>query len=333
MSEKILEIQQRIAQLEIDRLTITQDDAALSQFDLQRKNQFLVTRIEQYINEFQATLLELQAEIEKCKEVEQALKQYQQQQQHTLAQEQELIELKSRFIGMASHELRTPLAVIASSAGILKEFGHTFDEEKRQRHLQCIQTYLKHTTQLLDDILLLNQAETGQLAFEPSLFNLTKFCQEIVQEWQLNAPEHQFQSIIPDAIFACIDQKLLRQILTHLFSNAVKFSAKQTTVMFQLEAENQIAVFKIQDQGIGIPLEDQANLFQAFHRARNVGVISGTGVGLSVVKKCTDLHGGQVLLFSEIGKGTTCILKIPFCSFNFEQRGHTEEEIHSRGLF
>ncbi|MGG6268968.1 sensor histidine kinase [Leptolyngbya sp. AN10] len=234
--------------------------------------------------------------------------------------EKEFIELKSRFISMTSHQLRTPLAVIASSAGILSNFGAQLDEQKRQKHLQCIQTYVKHATQLLDDILFLNKAEIGHLAFEPVPLPLVEFCQELIDEVQLSASEHTIRSSIPtqDTIefLTCgnqphLDKKLLRQIIVNLLSNAVKYSPECNLINFNLTIWRSMIVFTIEDQGIGISLSDQAHLFQPFHRGENVGAIAGTGLGLSIVKKCVELHQGEISVKSALDVGTLFTVMIP----------------------
>lgn len=240
--------------------------------------------------------------------------------QNALEKERELSDLKSRFISMTSHEFRTPLAVISSSAGILKDFGAKLNEEKKKQHLDRIQTYVKHTTTLLDDILLLNQVEVGKLAFNPNSLNLIQFCQVLVEELQLSTSDHQINFLIKvddDAQLnllnnANMDEKLLRQILINLLSNAIKYSPDGKDVIFELNFDNNSVIFTVIDQGIGIPKEEQEFLFESFHRAKNVGNIPGTGLGLSIVKKCVNLHGGNVSLSSIIDVGTTFTVVIPF---------------------
>jgi PAS domain S-box-containing protein len=237
-----------------------------------------------------------------------------------LKREQELNELKSRFISMTSHEFRTPLAVISSSAGILKEFGHKLDAEKIKKHLQCIITYVQHTTELLDDILLINKAETGNLSFEPTVLDLVTFCQQLTEEVQLTTEDHSimFSSHPHTEIIANFDQKLLRQILINLLSNAIKYSHHKTPVNFDLQMTKESIIFTVQDQGIGIPEKDQSQLFEPFHRATNVNSISGTGLGLSIVKKCVYLHNGKVNVVSKEGMGTKFTVIFPLPSFSCE---------------
>lgn len=238
-----------------------------------------------------------------------------------LAKEKELNDLKSRFISMTSHEFRTPLTVISSSAGILKHFSHKLDEEHKQKHLQCIETYIQHTTQLLDDILLINKAEAGKLAFEPTYINLVSFCETLVEELQLSSPNHTLvfsshylkSSSDESGHFSlvCMDKKLLRQILCNLLSNATKYSPESSFVQLNLFIDEKCATFQVKDEGIGIPLEEQPHLFESFFRASNVANIPGTGLGLSIVKKCVEVHEGEITMTSTVGIGTTFTVVLP----------------------
>jgi signal transduction histidine kinase len=110
-----------------------------------------------------------------------------------------------------------------------------------------------------------------------------------------------------------MDEKLLRQILANLLSNAIKYSPQGGSVYFDIACQQGAAIFRIQDEGIGIPTGDRSQLFHSFHRASNVGNISGTGLGLAIVKKSVDLHGGQIYVKSEVGVGTIFMVKIPLC--------------------
>jgi signal transduction histidine kinase len=107
------------------------------------------------------------------------------------------------------------------------------------------------------------------------------------------------------------DESLLRHILNNLLSNAIKYSPLGGTVRFQLIEQQKTVVFQIQDEGIGIPKEDQQRLFQPFHRASNVGKIPGTGLGLAIVKKCVETLNGEISVHSEVGVGTTFAVTLP----------------------
>lgn len=233
---------------------------------------------------------------------------------NALAREKELGELKSRFISMTSHEFRTPLSVISSSAGIMKTFNSKLTDEKRLTHLNTIETYVKHTTRLLDDILLLNRAEAGNIPFNSQQTNVVNYCQNLTQEMQTSTENHviNFTNHCPPETEAELDLKLLQQVLINLFSNAIKYSPDGGEIKFDLSAVEDKLIFQVQDSGIGIPEEDQKHLFESFHRATNVETIQGTGLGLVIVKKCVELHGGEISFTSELGRGTTFTVTIPF---------------------
>ncbi|HEY9845969.1 MAG TPA: HAMP domain-containing sensor histidine kinase, partial [Candidatus Caenarcaniphilales bacterium] len=220
--------------------------------------------------------------------------------------------LKSRFVTMTSHEFRTPLTTILSSAELLENYSYKWSEEKKLSHLYRIQAAVKHMTQLLNDVLLIGKAEAGRLEFKPAPLDLLKFCHDVVEEMQLSTRRHTVTfSNQGDCDTAWMDEKLLRHILSNLLSNAIKYSPQGGTVRFDLICQQGEATFHIQDQGIGIPRLEQAQLFDAFHRASNVGTISGTGLGLAIVKQSVDIYGGRISVASEAGAGTRFTVTLP----------------------
>lgn len=245
-----------------------------------------------------------------------------------LEKEKELNELKSRFVTMTSHEFRTPLSTILSSAEIIQKYGHKLREEQKLQQLQQIQFAVKNMTQLLNDVLIIGKTEAGKLEFQPIPLNLTQFCRALVEEIQIGTNAH---TIIfgceKESTKACMDEKLLRQILGNLLSNAIKYSSQGGDVLFDLVCTSEAAIFHIQDQGIGIPTTDQAQLFETFHRASNVGTISGTGLGLAIVKKSVDLHGGKIAFTSKVGVGTTFTITIPL---NYQIENNEKDPSHWR---
>jgi PAS domain S-box-containing protein len=239
-----------------------------------------------------------------------------------LQQERELSELKSNFIAIASHQFRTPLTTIASSAELLERYRDRFSHEKQQTHLSRIQTGVKQMTQLLDDVLLVGKASVGKLEFNPTPIDLVQFCEDLVEELQLsNKKQHIItfthhgncnQSVEGTTdLLPLLDEKYLRHIFDNLLSNAIKYSPNRGTVRFELTCFSDRAVFHVQDEGIGVPPDDLPRLFESFHRARNVGAIQGTGLGLAIVKQCVELHGGEILVESEVGIGTRFTVILP----------------------
>ncbi len=234
-----------------------------------------------------------------------------------LQRERELSELTSRFIYIASHEFRTPLTGILSSAEMLERFRHRYSQEEQLTHLHRIQTAVGQMTQLLDDVLLIGKAEAGRLEFNPTPVDLVQFCRDLVEVLQL-ADQNQHEVVFThqgnctkDRSFPLLDEKLLRQILSNLLSNGIKYSPTSSAVQFNLTCLNDQAIFQIQDEGIGIPPEDVPRLFETFHRASNVGQIKGTGLGLAIVKQCVDLLAGEISVESVVERGTTFTVTLP----------------------
>lgn len=233
--------------------------------------------------------------------------------QRTLAQEKELSELKLRFFSMVSHEFRTPLTIILGSAQLLAESSQQWTEEKKLKNLHRIQSSAKLMTQLLTDILTLTRAEAGKLECNPEIVELESFCLNLVEDIQFGSEtQHPIKFVnIGQCTHAKLDEKLLFSILSNLLSNAIKYSPQGGNIHFILSCEPEAAIFQIKDEGLGIPRESQQALYEPFHRCKNVGDIVGTGLGLTVVKKCLDLHRGQISVESEVGIGTTFTVKIP----------------------
>lgn len=235
-----------------------------------------------------------------------------------LEKEKELNELKSYFVSMVSHEFRNPLTAIIGFANFLKDYAQELPKEKHQEYLNQIEIGAQRMNTLLNDVLVIGQSQAGKLEFKPVLLDVEDFCRDLVQEIKLGSgTEHTIIfSSLSQFPKVYIDTNLLRQILTNLLSNAIKYSPKDSTVTFELEYHNKEVIFKITDKGIGISPEDQQQLFDSFHRGRNVGRISGTGLGLTIVKNAVDLHGGKIAVESEVGVGTISTVSIPLNRHN-----------------
>ncbi|MFN8549719.1 MAG: PAS domain S-box protein [Candidatus Eisenbacteria bacterium] len=230
-----------------------------------------------------------------------------------LARERELGELRSRFVSMTSHEFRTPLATILSSAELLDHYGEAWSPERRKSHLERIRQAVRGMTELLETILSYGRTDAARMAFQPQRVDVGEICRALLSDFQLTAgPEHTFALVGADApIEAELDEALLRQILNNLLSNAVKYSPRGGTVVLELTIDSEQVVLRVRDQGIGVPSEEQPRLFEEFHRASNVGSITGTGLGLPIVKRSVELHGGTIEVVSELGVGTEVIVALP----------------------
>jgi len=163
----------------------------------------------------------------------------------------------------------------------------------------------------------IGKPEAGKLKFEPRPLDLAPFCCVLVAQMQLmsNSSQHTITFVSRgNCSTARMDKKLLQPILTNLLENAVKYSPPGSTVNLELSCQDGDVIFLLKDAGIGIPDSDQQRLFEPFHRGSNVGNVPGTGLGLAVVKKLVDLHGGQIAVTSVVGVGTTFTVKLPLVS-------------------
>jgi PAS domain S-box-containing protein len=235
---------------------------------------------------------------------------------NTLLRERELSEGRFNFVSMMSHEFRNPLTRIRVSSELLKNFKDKTTEDQQERCLNNLESAAREMTQLLEDILILTRAEVGKLTLNLNRFNLAEFCSNLVEEMQIEAgSKHRLLlAIRGECKSVYLDENLLKHILVNLLSNAIKYSPEGGNIWLELSYQHGNAIFQVQDQGIGIPLEDQQQLFESFHRGRNVGKIPGTGLGLSIVKHFVDLHDGKISIQSDVGVGTTFTVILPLNS-------------------
>lgn len=233
--------------------------------------------------------------------------------QRTLAQEKELSELKLQLFSMVSHEFRTPLSLILGSSQLLSESLKQQVEPAKLKNLYRIQSSARMMAQLLSDILTLARADAGKLEYRPEWIEIQTFCLNLVEDFQLFSESKQTLQFTQhcSSVHAYVDEKLLYSILSNLLSNAIKYSPPDSTVYFTLIRESNALTFQVRDQGIGIPWEDRMQLYEPFSRGSNTQETIGTGLGLAVVKKCLDLHQGEITVDSTVGVGTTFTICIP----------------------
>lgn len=230
-----------------------------------------------------------------------------------LATERELSELKSRFVSIVSHEFRTPLGVTMSAVEVLRHYDEKLSSDKRRELCDDIHAATRNMAALMEHVLLLGRVEAGKLVCKPLPVSLAevfgKFIEEQLSVTHQKCPIHLELSSGLEG--AAADETLLHHIFSNLISNAVKYSPPGGNVTVRVQRSGTDAVCSVIDSGIGIPAEDQAHLFEAFNRASNVGEIPGTGLGLVIVKRCVEFHGGSIRVDSARGTGTTFEVTLP----------------------
>jgi PAS domain S-box-containing protein len=231
-----------------------------------------------------------------------------------LKKEKELSELKSKFVSTASHEFRTPLSAINFAAGSIKKYWARMEPMVIDNKLNKIEDQVKHMTKLLDDILIVGQADAGKIRYKPLRLNLGDFINEIIEEvYSSNENSHEIELIDAEELKnsdILIDEKLGRNIFVNLIGNAIKFSPGAKKVTIEFSSKKKYVTISITDYGIGIPGPELENIFQPFTRGANVDLIQGTGLGLSIAKEAIDVMGGKIKVNSTIGKGTCFVVKI-----------------------
>ena len=296
-----------------------------AQLRIEKMNEELEQRIEErteklaeVVNQLLHTNESLKQEIQERQEIEAQLRENQLEVQKALEKERELSELKSRFVAMASHEFRTPLSTVLSSISLIARYETTEAQTQRLRHIQRIKSAVNNLTNILNDFLSLSKLEEGKIQHQPEEFNLRQCVSEVIEEMQVFAKAGQtfeYQAL-GGCEWVCLDERLFKNILINLLSNAVKYSQENQIIYLETQGQNQTLRLKVQDQGIGIPEEEQTLMFERFFRAKNATNIQGTGLGLNIVKKYLDLMGGNINFESKEGQGTIFEVQIPIKTSN-----------------
>jgi len=232
--------------------------------------------------------------------------------QEALQQEKAISEFRAQFSSMISHEFRTPLTLIKTSNDLLDRYADRLSQQQRTDIPRKIRAQVNYLDQLIDDILTVSKGETVGVELELRSVNLHDYCIKLIEDARdLIEPTHVLKYEVADCANVFIDERLMRQLVMNLLTNAAKYSPMGTTIFFRQQCDGSKFTLSVQDEGIGIPPEEQAQLFDTFYRANNVAGVAGSGIGLALVKLVTELHHGTVEVKSEIGQGTTFIVRVP----------------------
>lgn len=230
-----------------------------------------------------------------------------------LNKEKELNELKTKFLSLVSHEFKTPLSGILTSTILLAKYKLSEDQEKRDKHINTITGKVHYLNNILNDFLSIERLETGKVNYNFKSFKLSKVLNEVVYNsnillkdgQRINYPEN-----IDDlSIFQ--DEKVLELSLSNIVHNAIKYSPENSIIDIKIEQNNRDTLFKIKDNGIGIPENEQKNIFNRYFRAENVLNIQGTGIGLNIVKSHLENLGGTLEFTSKEHEGSVFTITLP----------------------
>ncbi len=221
---------------------------------------------------------------------------------------QELDELKSRFFANISHEFRTPLTLILGPAEQMLKNNANSNE------LAMIIKHAKRLRQLIDQLLEISKIEKGALKLKPIQADFSAFIRTMTASFESWAAEKQLKlnfSSKPESFLSCFDKDKMEKVFNNLISNAIKFSNTTSSIDINLQLIDNDVQLKLHDHGKGIPQNQLEHIFDRFYQVEGQDKSVGTGIGLSLTKELVQLHGGNILVESEVNKGTTFIVTIP----------------------
>ena len=224
---------------------------------------------------------------------------------------------KSRFLATMSHELRTPLnAIIGFSEMLVSEEQMRLDAPRRREYAQLINDSGSHLLSVVNGILDMSKMETGDFEINPEPFAPAIVVSNCCDILALKARDTGIDLIVhnaaglPDVV---ADKRAFKQIMLNLLSNAIKFTNRGGQIIVGSRVEGGQLVVSVDDNGIGIASADLPHVGRAFFQARSAydRRHDGTGLGLSIVKGLVELHGGEMKMSSELGKGTSISIHLP----------------------
>jgi signal transduction histidine kinase len=218
---------------------------------------------------------------------------------------------KKAFIGMISHEIKTPLTVISGYLEAIHD--GLLDKDELDESLEIIYRETKRLTQLTKEIVTKTKNKDMEFYLNPSFFKLKPILEEMIKLSKVNIEKHiDFSLSCDDNTTLYADEKQLRQILSNLFSNAIKYSGDSVHISLSCFVEEEQLCIRVEDDGLGIKKDELEKVFQKYYRIKNtVTRQEGSGLGLSIVKKLVDLHHGTIDITSTYKKGTIVTVKLP----------------------
>lgn len=232
--------------------------------------------------------------------------------EQALSMEKQVNTLHKQFVSMASHEFRTPLAIIDGSAQLLEREAEKLTPDRVRQRAEKIRGAVSRMTNLIESTLTVARLDAGKVDIAPRDCDLRALIVDVCERQQELSPAHRLGvdlDALPDRIVA--DSKAIDQVLTNLFSNAVKYSPNHPGIHIRGWREGAFAAVSVRDHGLGIASADLPLIFSRFFRAQNSTGIVGTGIGLNLVKELVNIHGGTVHVDSHVGEGSTFTVYLP----------------------
>ncbi|MEL6764212.1 MAG: HAMP domain-containing sensor histidine kinase, partial [Cyanobacteria bacterium J06607_6] len=228
-------------------------------------------------------------------------------------QEQKLSQLKSQIITTIAHEYRTPMSIISSSVGMLEDYGDRLTDHLRNKHFGRVQKAIQRMTDLIDEVIFLNQIEFETLEIQRETVSFQELIDSISTQIKSSSelcPTFQVE-IDPACDHQLIDHRLMTKILLNVLHNAAKFSPDPSPITVQVFCTSEQLCIIVEDTGIGIPEQELARVFESFYRAQNAEHVQGIGLGLTIALKCAHLLSGQIDIESQLESGARVTISLP----------------------
>ncbi|GAB5464630.1 MAG: hypothetical protein Kapaf2KO_00660 [Candidatus Kapaibacteriales bacterium] len=282
-------------------------------------NQELEKRVTRRTQELDIALNELRQEIVERKNTEIQLKNIHIELKEALKDEQDLNELKTRFISMISHEYRTPLTVVLTSSYLLEQYYDGTEFERFNYFLMKIRNSVSSMTQLLEDVLTIDGNGDAVSMVDPKELPLKLLLKDLFEETrQLDGGVHTFRledNSDDDKHIVYTDEKLIRQVFSNILINACRYSPESRFIDVSISSkEEDLKTVTIRDYGIGIEEKELNKIFSSFYRGANAVGVAGTGLGLAIAKRSISALGGSIGVESSLGKGSVFTIRVPLVS-------------------
>jgi PAS domain S-box-containing protein len=223
-------------------------------------------------------------------------------------------QLRTTFMSVISHELQTPIAIIKGYASTLRREDAKWDEQTIRGRLEAIEEESDRLHHLVANLLQASRIQAGGLKMDPGPLDLAEMSQKVVRRFAARSPAHTFRTHFPENMpTVWADRERIEEVLLNLLDNAAKYSPKAKLIRIEGQVTDHEITISVGDKGMGIPLREQARIFDRFQRVDNAAsrTTQGAGLGLYICRAILEAHGGRIWVESELGKGSTFFFSLP----------------------
>ena len=219
---------------------------------------------------------------------------------------------KGEFLALVSHELRTPLTAVKGFVDTVLEHWQTLPDHRRRELLDRASSNADELNRLVGQLLDFSRLDAANVRMTPRRIELSEEVADVLENLAAALAEHPVDVNVPAGVAILADPNAFADVLTNLLTNAAKFSTAGAPIRVRAEADGDVVLVSVVDHGGGIPLDEQDRVFDRFYQSpSNLPTQRGTGIGLTIAKRFTEMQGGRISLESEPGLGSTFFVSMP----------------------